>query len=544
MKLHTLRVTAFGPFADTVEVDFDEVSAAGLFLIQGPTGAGKTSLLDAVCYALYAGLPGARRGSRRLRSDHAADLAVPEVVLDFTTGRRRFRVTRSPEFERPKKRGTGTTRAPATVLLQEHVGGRWVVRSTRSDEVGEIVTEVLGMGLEQFSKVVLLPQGEFSAFLRADAEERRGLLERLFDISTWTGVEEWLVDQRRTLAEQVEQARAGVATDLARLRDAVVTLPPEVAGDDAWTVEHLESLPSALTGLAQRCEEHGGSTLAELDAADGRVTLAEQSRLEVEALAERQRRARAATVQLAELLEAEPDLTAAARRVERSRLADLVTTDLAARERARARVGTVATHVTRLRHRLGLGPEADSTHIDRALVELTGHDPGLADARRADRERHELARRLQQLGEQEAAAAGEVEQLTARTATLLERQVEARDAVEAHRARSREHSVLRARHETLGELVWVAAALSKAQASATRLADEHRDARDDELGAHEAYLTARQSRLDGMAAELASRLEDDHRCPVCGALEHPVPAAPGGDAVSPEQVGHAEELWG
>ncbi len=556
MRLHSLQVTAFGPFADTVEVDFDDVTAAGLFLIQGPTGAGKTSLLDAICWALYAGLPGARRGTRRLRSDHAVDTAVPQVVLDFTTGRRRFRVTRSPEFERPKRRGTGTTRASATVLLQEHVGGTWVVRSTRNDEVGEIVTEVLGMGLEQFSKVVLLPQGEFSAFLRADAEERRGLLERLFDISTWTGVEEWLVEQRRTLAEQVERSRAGVVTDLARLRDTVVTLPAEVAGDDVWTVEHLDRVPAALTGLAERCEEHVGSTLAALDAGDSEVTRAEQARVEAVALAERQRRAAHAAAQLAELDAAAPVVDEAARRIERSRQAEVVATEIAARARAVTRVRTSAGQVQRLRDQLGLGVTApgarphglegddvDLAQVAALRIEVGQHSADLAQALRADLDEREQRRRLRRLRDQEAAATRELEELDLLAARLVADQVAARQSVDAHRARAREQAVLRARHETLGELVWIADALDKAREGALRLQDEHRAARDDELDAHETYLAARQHRLEGMAAELAGQLDADQECPVCGALEHPHPASAAGDAVSAEQVAHAEEAW-
>jgi len=543
VRLHSLQVTAFGPFADTVEVDFDDVTAAGLFLIQGPTGAGKTSLLDAICWALYAGLPGARRGTRRLRSDHAADTAVPQVVLDFTTGRRRFRVTRSPEFERTKKRGTGTTKAPASVLLQEHLGGAWVVRSTRNDEVGEIVTEVLGMGLEQFSKVVLLPQGEFSAFLRADAEERRGLLERLFDISTWTGVEEWLVEQRRTLAEQVERARAGVITDLARLRDVVVTLPAEVVGDDVWTIEHLDRVPNALTGLAVRCEEHVGSTLADLDASDGQVTRAEQARVEALARAERQTRAAQATAQLAELVAAAPVVAAAARRIERSRQAEVVATEIAARARALTKARTSAQQVQRLRDQLGLGGGVDLAQVAVRRSELGQHSADLAQALRADLDEREQRLRLRRLRAKQVAATSELEELEQLAARLVAGQVAARRSVDTHRARGREHAVLRARHETLGELVWIATALDKARDGAVRLRDEHREARDDELDAHETYLAARQSRLEGMAAELAGQLDTDHECPVCGALEHPHPASTTGDAVSAEQVAHAEDAW-
>ena len=103
------EVTAFGPFADTVRVDFDELSEAGLFLLSGPTGAGKTSVLDAVCFALYGDVPGDRSAAKRLRCDQAAPGVRPLVTLEATLGSRRFRLVRSPAWERPKKRGDGMT---------------------------------------------------------------------------------------------------------------------------------------------------------------------------------------------------------------------------------------------------------------------------------------------------------------------------------------------------------------------------------------------------------------------------------------------------
>ncbi|MGZ4487445.1 MAG: AAA family ATPase, partial [Nocardioides sp.] len=119
MRLHRLEVTAFGPFAESVEVDFDQLSDAGLFLLSGPTGAGKTSVLDAVCFALYGDVPGDRNAAKRLRSDHAAPGVRPVVTLEATLSGRRFRLVRSPAWERPKKRGTGTTTEQASVTLSE-----------------------------------------------------------------------------------------------------------------------------------------------------------------------------------------------------------------------------------------------------------------------------------------------------------------------------------------------------------------------------------------------------------------------------------------
>jgi len=101
VRLHELEVAAFGPFTDAVRVDLDELSSAGLFLLSGPTGAGKTSVLDAVCFALYGEVPGDRNGAKRLRSDQAVPHAEPVVRLVATLAGRRFELTRSPAWPRP-----------------------------------------------------------------------------------------------------------------------------------------------------------------------------------------------------------------------------------------------------------------------------------------------------------------------------------------------------------------------------------------------------------------------------------------------------------
>ncbi|MFI1966285.1 AAA family ATPase [Streptomyces pathocidini] len=211
MRLHRLRITAFGPFGATQEVDFDELSSAGLFLLHGPTGAGKTSVLDAVCYALYGGVPGARHGGQSLRSDHAEPFTPTEIVLEFTVGERRLEVTRRPEQPRPKKRGDGLTREKAQTWLREWTAqaapgattGSWKALSRSHQEVGEEIGQLLGMNREQFCQVVLLPQGDFARFLRADAEARAHLLGRLFDTRRFAAVEEKLAELRRAAERRV-----------------------------------------------------------------------------------------------------------------------------------------------------------------------------------------------------------------------------------------------------------------------------------------------------------------------------------------------------
>ncbi|MEU1345137.1 SMC family ATPase, partial [Streptomyces sp. NPDC005827] len=223
MRLHRLDVTAFGPFGGTQSVDFDALSAAGLFLLHGPTGAGKTSVLDAVCYALYGTVPGARQTGQglTLRSDHAEATTRTEVRLELTVTGRRLEITRQPPWERPKKgKRQGTTLDKAQTWLREYdaTAGVWKDLSRSHQEIGEEITQLLGMSREQFCQVVLLPQGDFARFLRADAGARGQLLGRLFDTQRFAEVEKRLAERRRTTEAQVRDGDSALLADAHRMQ--------------------------------------------------------------------------------------------------------------------------------------------------------------------------------------------------------------------------------------------------------------------------------------------------------------------------------------
>ena len=227
MRPHRLRVQAFGAFATTEEVSFDDLE--GLFLLHGETGAGKTTLLDAIAFALYGRVPGERGKTRRLRSDHAPAGVRTEVELEATIGGRRLRITRKPEQERPKKSGTGVTKEQASVLLAEVTpAGDWEVKSARIGEADAEIADLMGMSAEQFFQVVLLPQGQFAQFLHADAEARARLLQKLFGTDRFAAVEEWLAERRRATAAGVVVAAEGVDRLLARVAQAAGVAVPEM----------------------------------------------------------------------------------------------------------------------------------------------------------------------------------------------------------------------------------------------------------------------------------------------------------------------------
>ncbi|MCW2583733.1 MAG: putative ATP-dependent dsDNA exonuclease, partial [Klenkia sp.] len=247
MRVHQLSVRAFGPFAGEVSVDLDEKGADGLFLLWGPTGAGKTSLLDAIVFALYGTVPGVRGHEKRLRSDHAGVDVRTEVRCEVTLGGERLRITRRPEQQRPKKRGAGTTSEQATLTVQRLTDGGWEPVSTRIDEGSEHLRTRLGLSAEQFCQVVLLPQGDFARFLRAEPDDRGRLLRTLFDVDRFARAEEWLAEERRQADELTRAARTAVGTVLARVAQvADVEVPEDLAPDllgaagagaDRWVAE-------------------------------------------------------------------------------------------------------------------------------------------------------------------------------------------------------------------------------------------------------------------------------------------------------------------
>src|SRR6266581_5677063 len=225
MRLHRLRLTAFGPYAAEQVIDFDRLAHGGLFLLEGPTGAGKSTILDAVTFALYGGLAGEDSADDRLRSHFAAVEARTEVELEWSLRGVRYRVTRGPEHRRPKKRGDGLTTEAGQVHLQRRDGAAWASLSANKAEAGELIAELVGLTRLQFTQVMLLPQGEFARFLCSGDDDRRKLLTRLFGTSLYDRITAELAERRTEATRTRELAGRAIA-------DAV-SAAAEAAGLDA-----------------------------------------------------------------------------------------------------------------------------------------------------------------------------------------------------------------------------------------------------------------------------------------------------------------------
>ena len=280
--------------------------------MHGETGAGKTTVLDGLSFALYGRVPGVR-GVGRLRSDHAAADTRTRVRLEVTIAGRRLRITRSPAQERPKRRGSGATVEPASVTLEEwnRGCGEWWPRSSRVGEVDLELSDLLGMSAEQFHQVVLLPQGQFAKFLHSDAGERTALLQRLFGTDRFRRIEEWLAEQRRQSRESLEQARHGVRRLIARAAQACGEPEPDAAEEPRaeWVASRLEAARDDAATAEAVAELARSEQAATQQAAEAAVDLARRQQRKAAAL-ERQRALEADAPVVAR---AEADLQAARR---------------------------------------------------------------------------------------------------------------------------------------------------------------------------------------------------------------------------------------
>ncbi|MEU6894153.1 SMC family ATPase [Streptomyces sp. NPDC046557] len=532
MRLHRLTVTAFGPFAEPQEIDFDALSGAGIFLLHGPTGAGKTSVLDAVCFALYGAVPGSRLPHlTSLRSDHAGPDTATEVTLELTAGGRRLEITRRPEQDRPKKRGSGTTRDRAQSRLRERLNGAWQGLSRSHQEIGEEIEQLLGMSREQFCQVVLLPQGEFAQFLRAGAEARGRLLGRLFDTRRFAAVETLLAERRRTAEAKVRagdqkvlgiaQRMAQAAGDSADLR--AWPLPRRQPGDPG-----LAEAVRAWAAIA-RCAARERLAVAEyaLAAVEGRYAAARRAAEEARELDRLQRRHAETARRAALLAAAEPERERVRALLDRARRGALVAPALELRGAAAA-AHLTAAHAQSLalaelpsglaeagaeqlaafeqRLREELGAVGAARRAEQRSAEI-GRERATLDreSRDAEEQRQESAEWLARWEGTRAELAGRVE--AAQQAATLAEQLAARlEPARLHLNAARRRDALAADAEV-------------ADAALLRL-------REESAAARESWLELKETRLRGIAAELAAALVAGEPCAVCGSAEHPLPARP------------------
>ena len=532
MRIHRLDIEAFGPFATPQHIDFDHLSAQGLFLLNGATGAGKTSILDAICFALYGSVPGARQEGKRLRSDHAAPGAEPRVVCEFSARGRRFEVTRSPAWDRPSARGrNGFTTQQAKTLLRERVAGSWEEKSSRNDEVGAELADVLGMDREQFTRVVMLPQGDFAAFLRSKANDRLDLLQKLFGTQRFEAVERQLLQQAAEATRAVQEN----ASELKVLLDRVASEQDQL------------NLPAAAT------QASGNQPGPEPKQQQGQEPEAWLAAVEAEARAEWKRRQD-------EAAEAESVSTGLLEQFQEAQERSLRHGRLAAAMQRRVLLELAAPRALENKEMLGKHRRAAVLSGQLEAVDSAARKVDVADARAAgvreklgasglDAGNPDVALETVKVGcavvEARLADEQRLEAITKRLATMREDRAEHQAAAEASNTLLEQLRVDMAAVESeiqpLEPLAGQLTELEREVAGASGLVEvvarhaiagreldgitrKHLQARTASQDLRQQWLDVRELRLANAAGELAASLESGQPCAVCGSEEHPRPA--------------------
>lgn len=234
MKPISLTIEAFGPYRDSVTLDFNELQNHSMFLISGPTGAGKTSILDAMVYALYGEPSGEVRKTDAIRSDFAEPQHMTRVDFSFAIGEAQYRVERLPKQLVAKKRGTGMREQNASATVYEMKEGEWKVIATSAAAIRDTIQRIIGFRKDQFLQVVLLPQGEFRKLLVASTSEREELLHTLFRTELYRRLQD-------ALKSAYDEAKSGIEDNVTK-QSALLQSIPHDEEIPVLTIEHVREL--------------------------------------------------------------------------------------------------------------------------------------------------------------------------------------------------------------------------------------------------------------------------------------------------------------
>lgn len=563
MRILRLTMDAVGPFPGHEVIDFEAFSDAGRFLLSGPTGAGKSTIIDAIVFALYGKVSGGRDSSdSRIRSRYASEQAKTEVELIFSTSSGNYKVRRQPAYERVKKNGKGVTKQNAKAWLFKLDEQLREVSEplTKTSDVGTEITRIVGLSREQFTQTVVLPQGKFAQFLRSTSKDRQDLLQELFGTAIFEDLQLDLVERARKVKKNQEALDATLRANLGVLASLLDEAPqldparclvyepvPEVDCEfnpleTAWTsrfkpltpwLEHNQRCANLEVSALREQEDKLRSDFAyqrDLAARQERylALTKEHEQLVAQGPAQRQRLSQIQALQALsdlkpwheQLKQAQAQQAVAQRQLSQALALEQLESD----ERAQAVLqpldyrGAQALSVQLTAQVAALNPQ----------VEL---EAGLAGRRRdlqTKTQAHESANaklaqgreRENQLPTQIASKQELLEQLNEQAATLptaklaQEQATQTLKLAKAHEQLVKDHQ----RARKLQQLV----ALELKQASQR----------------HKHML---EQWLSQSALNLAQNLVAGEPCPVCGATEHPAPATQGGENISQEQLDQALE---
>lgn len=479
-----IRMSAFGPYAGIQELNMEELGAGGLYLITGDTGAGKTTIFDAITFALYGEASGDSREAGMLRSKYADPSVPTEVELTFIYGGKTYKVCRNPEYERPTKRGTGMTMQKAEAELI-YPDGRVV---TKPKDVTAAVTEIMGVNREQFCQIAMIAQGKFRDLIEKGTTERQKIFREIFRTAPYQQVQDILKGKYRALERECETLRESVKQYIQGI----------LWNKDASEETPVEEVMELLTEQNKADQEIQAGLLEELQQKE---QVLQKIRSELERDRERKKRQKLYLELQDKRQEQQEQLVEVRRRYQGEQ----------EKGPERQRIGD---EISRLE----------------SLMPQYLHLEELKKNERADQdEREKLSGKQRQYEAKQEELKGKIQEGREAGESLA-------DAPEEYQKLLFESEKHQKYMERLQNLSKVILQYEKLQQDLLVKQREYQTERDKVRKKEMDYHAKNQAFLDEQAGILAQTLVEDQPCPVCGSIHHPAPAEQNPGAPSKDEL--------
>lgn len=500
MRPLKLIMSAFGPYAGSTEVDFTSLGERGLYLITGDTGAGKTTIFDAITFALYGEASGEIREASMLRSNYADEKTPTFVDLSFVLGGKEYRVRRNPEYNRPKARGEGFTlqKSDAELTLPN---GKTI---TRQKDVNQQIVEILGIDRSQFTRIAMIAQGDFRKLLFASTEERKKIFQKLFHTHLYQSLQEELKRISAQMRKEFEKASAS----LDQYAEGILCAPDNPLQDQVQKAREHQIPVAKIAELLKQLIDSDRMSESGLERQEKDLSEKISSSDKTLTVAAEQKKQKASLASAKAQQQHEIDRASACQealkkaKLQQPKIEELTqkAADLKAQIMEYERLDELISEVTEVSRKTS-DNQRDLKYKSEKLESLQIT---------LQAQKQELGS-LQDAGEQDA-------KLTAQRDKMQQR-VEDLDGLQME----------------LAHLHQIDKKLSKAQ-------QEYRAIQETAEKSQASYNHMRKAYLDEQAGILAQELIDGQACPVCGATHHPHPANISTEAPTKEQLEQAEEL--
>lgn len=513
MLIHSLRFRGFGPYKGEQFIDFEQLGDSSLYLINGETGAGKSTIIDVICFALFDSLADSQADPGRLRSKFAGPKDPTEVELVFENGQGKFRVIRTPAYQREKAKGQGETEEKATcTVIQIHPDGSETGVASNKTTAKIELQKIIGLTHQQFVQTIVLPQGEFATFLRADTASRTPILKNIFK----TGLYERVVEILEADSQEARNEIAGITQEIRETFIAAHFVPEGEERDRlmALITNSLDDqLMTDLNSLLPKAEKLSQSLATELKDLTNAVEAADKTRAKAKEEFD--------AVDL--LRKRESDLTAAKETVSK-RLSELKSWAALAK----------ALEISLAPEQTTDAWSTSKSSVDKTIGSFEALVKSEAELLAWPAAEAKLLGDISKLQEEEKQLLERQQELPQLLASLKE-EIAAKPSGDEEKAISELSQAIKLAKGFLKDVAKESSELEKATKAQSAAAAEAKKTETRRNKTTQAWIS-------GLAGQLAENLAEDEPCPVCGSLDHPKRASkPKGAATQEEMEEAAEE---